>query len=292
MANYILDENAPSPYDSEKYFQEASERYATLIEENHNEPVYQVFFERNPAFMPGVHELIGASSFAPLHNALISQPRLVSDIMTKVPDFMWIARDSLSLCPVIIEIEKPSKAEFRKQSDVGLQLFNQALGQIIHWKALLSTDSGKQYFYDNFGIPDEWRKLKFTPQYLLVYGRRQEYAGNEALSRIRKEYENSDIRIASFDRLAIPDKNVLDCFTCKVKQGKYIVQHIPPTFVFKPNTIAYINGYEGIQGFEEAVKRMEYTSEDRKAFLLSRFEYWKEYGKNGNYGIIYSSDAE
>lgn len=247
---------------------------------------------RVSAIMPGAFELLGRSSHMPVHNSLFSQPRLSNDDKLKIPDFMWIANDSLSLCPVFIEIEKPSKLEFRKDSDVGRQVFNQALGQIKHWKAILSDESGRSFFYDYYRIPAKYRSLTFAPQYLLVYGRRQEYEDDTWLTKTRKQYEEADIRIMSFDRLLVPDRNVIDCFTCKVIQSNLIIQQIPPTFVYRPKTLSELGGYDNMTGFESAVHRMEYTTEERKTFLIRRFSYWNEYGKADSFAPINTSDKE
>ena len=126
---YELVANAPSPIDIDIYFKVEKEKYLSLLDSELLEKDYQKFFESNPAFMPGAFELTGGvSSHYPVMNALISQP-ILGDEKIRKPDFMWLAKDSLCFCPVLIEIEKPSKQEFRND-EVARACFTQAVGQI------------------------------------------------------------------------------------------------------------------------------------------------------------------
>ena len=290
---YTLIENPPAIVDEDEYYEKAEIEYQKLLDQELAEDAYQKFFERNPAFMPGSREVIGAaSSHWPIQNALISQPRLLNDEKLRKPDFMWIAKNSLKLCPVLIEIEKPSKQEFKKNADFGQAIFSQAMDQISHWKRILNSPEGRQDFYERYNIPDEFRKLTFTPQYVLVYGRRSEYEGDSWLTGVRAEHETTDIRIMSFDRLKMPDRNAFDCVTCKVRDGKYYVVNIPPTFVFKPSTITAIGGYKEYYEFQDAVDKMEYTSDERKQFLKERFAYWRAIADTIHTGRMSTSDKE
>lgn len=74
---------------------------------------FQAFLERHPCMLPGPFGLIGQSGHAPYPSAIISQP-VLADFTRRVPDFMWIARDSSSIYPVLIEIETPAKPWFRQ----------------------------------------------------------------------------------------------------------------------------------------------------------------------------------
>ena len=291
--NYKMAVNPPKTINEDEYYCCAKQEYLNLLDEPLDECDYQRFFERNPAFMPGAREIFGAStSHWPILNALISQPRLSNDEHERVPDFMWIAKDSLALCPVLIEIEKPSKLEYRNNSDVVRAHFTQAHGQIIQWKAILDTMEGRLNFYDRFKIPEKFRKLEFNPQYLLIYGRRSEYEANSWLTRIRAKYQESNVAIMSYDRLIEPDRNATDCVTCKLYNGEYHVINIPPTFTFRPATINAIDGYSEYNGFIKAVDNMEYTSEERKEFLKERFNYWKDNWTCIGNGLINTSDKE
>lgn len=291
--SYEMAINPPKPIDENAYFEKAKQEYLILIEKPLQESIYQDFFERNPGFMPGAHGVLGAaSSHLPIQNALISQPILSNNKIQRKPDFMWIAKDSLCLSPVIIEIEKPSKKEFRLNNDIGLAQFNQAEDQIIQWRSILNSPEGILDFYNRYKIPETYRKLKFIPQYVLIYGRRSEYETNDWLTQNRAEEQRPDFHIMSFDRLASLDRNAYDCVTCKVSNGEYTITYIPPTFVFRPSTIDAIGGYTKYNGFAAAVDKMEYTTDERKRFLKERFQYWQANAQNINNSLISTSDME
>lgn len=91
------------------------DEYNSLLEtSDNNELIFQDFFEINPSFVPGTLELFGKSGHYPFMHSLISQPEIGGCFRCK-PDFLWLAQDSLSFCPVLIEIEKPNKKTFNSQ---------------------------------------------------------------------------------------------------------------------------------------------------------------------------------
>ena len=93
---YKLVADAPKPVDEYYYYSEEANRYHLMLKKDLPEKEYQAFFEQNPSFMPGSHEVIGAaSSHWPIANALISQPTISDDDRIRRPDFMWIAKNSL-----------------------------------------------------------------------------------------------------------------------------------------------------------------------------------------------------
>lgn len=59
--------------------------------------------------------------------------------------------------------------------------------------------------------------------------------------------------------------------------------------MFSPNTADVL---ERLNGFMDAVDKMENTSYERKEFLKRRLSYWKEFGSRGEKGVIQSSDEE
>lgn len=285
---YELVNPVEKPIDTDEYFRKAKEEYVSILSYDYHESIYQKFFEKNPAFLPGAYEIIGnATGHAPYMNALISQP-IIGDGIQRKPDFMWLAKNSLCFCPVLIEIERPSKEEFRKD-EYARSGFTQAAGQIKQWKAILNSTNGQEQFYDRYNIPLNLRKLKFKPQYLLVFGRRSEYEQSEWLTQLRAEEESSDTRVFSFDRLMEPSRDIYDTVTCKVSNGNYHVISIPPTFVYRP---ILSHNYSKLLNFEQAITKMKYTSDLRKQFLRDRYSYWAEFGKNPDLGLIDTSDKE
>ena len=68
----------------------------------------------------------------------------------------------------------------------------------------------------------------------------------------------------------------------------YIVKNIPPPYRLGPNLSEY---HSILKGFKEAVHRMERTNEERKTFLIERYD-WLEFSKLSNQGIINTGDLE
>lgn len=285
--NYTIIKDPPSAVPMHEYIGAAVKQYHEMLENPAlDEKAYQLFFEENPAFIPGAFEVIGCSGHDAYLGALISQPRIGGDLI-RIPDFMWLASDSLSFCPVLIEIEKPSKVQF-KNNNVPYAKFNQALDQITEWKALLEDPDNRERFYETFSIPDKLRGRVFAPQYLLIYGRRSEYEDDSFKRNKRYHMQSSDTVIMSFDRLN-PIQDAYNVVSAQVSGGKYYVKHIPPTYVYEPWRAEYL---PLLCGFKERIKDIKMISEERRRFLYDRFDYWNEIGKRGVRGIMEPTDRE
>lgn len=283
--NYKLMDNVPREIEWDKYCQKVEEEYCKILEASNSEDVLQKFFEENPSLIPGALELIGQSGHCPYMGALITQPEIGCNIKRK-PDFMWMAQDGLTFCPVFIEIEKPSKQMFTKNKTPSAE-FTQAINQIDEWKVIFNKPENILNFYEKYNIPLSMRKKIFEPQYLLVYGRREEYIDDEHLTRLRKKKENENVVIMSFDRLR-PISDYKQFVTCKLVDGKYHVVNISPTFRYRH--VCAKDLYNWI-GFNDAIDSMKYTSDERKKFLKERYDYWYSFkGEVG--GIISTMNAE
>ena len=284
---YTILENIPPAVSMDVYIAAATQRYQEMLNDSSlDEKSFQLFFEENPSFIPGEFEAIGSSGHDAYLGTLITQPRIGTNLI-RVPDFMWLANNSLSFCPVLIEIEKPSKEQF-KSDDVPYAKFNQAYDQITEWKAILENPNNRQRFYDTFSIPERYQKMAFAPQYVLIYGRRSEYESEDFRREKRFQMQGNDTRIMSFDRLK-PNRNSYNAITTKVSNGKYYVKHIPPTFVFEPfSAPALIH----LQEFKDRIADIKMISDERRKFLLERYDYWAEFGKQDNLGLINTSDRE
>ncbi len=285
--NYEVILDGPKQINWDEYNLKVSSEYNKLLEEHaDSEKVFQEFFERNPCYLPGGLELFGQSGHYPYMHTLISQPD-IGIVNTRRPDFLWLANDSLTFTPVFIEIEKPSKKMFNKDGNTTAE-FNQALGQIKQWKYILNDANNILAFYEKFNIPLDLRKREFKPQFLLVYGRRKEYEGNELLTGIRAEQRNGNVDIMSYDRLR-PLSDYKQFICCKVQNTDYKVMNIPPTFRYRADCAEELLK---MQGFYEQIDNMKNTSEERKEFLKSRYQYWIEFGKLSCKGLMCSQEGE
>ena len=149
---YEIDKDAPNPISWNEYERKTLNIYYELLASNPDkEDVFQNFFEMHPSFLPGAFELGSNSGHYPYMNTVITQPKLGASI-TRNPDFLWLANDSLTFCPVFIEIEKPSKKMFNVNGTTSAD-FNQALEQIHEWQYLLQDIANRAAFYDYYDIP-------------------------------------------------------------------------------------------------------------------------------------------
>lgn len=126
------------------------------------------------------------------------------------------------------------------------------------------------------------------PQFLLVYGRREEYEGNKILAGIRVAQKTSEIDIMSFDRLKLLS-DYRQFISCKISNGTYKVISISPTFRYRPDCAEEL---VKMNCFYEKISDMKYTSEERKEFLRCRYNYWCEFGKKNFKGVIRSQEGE
>ena len=133
-------------------------------------------------------------------------------------------------------------------------------------------------FFQKYNLPKDLTNKIFKPQFILIYGRRKEYEGNECLTRKRSEVQSEDIMIMSYDRL-FPhyDSRSMLCAQVSNTTGntQYKIVTIPPTFELDA---AWASDYKEYTGFMDAIDRMQYTTPQRKDFLKSRFPYWREIG--------------
>lgn len=251
--------------------------YNTLLKEkSDDESAFQKFFERNPSFLPGAFELRELSGHLPHLQCLISQPEIGASY-TRKPDFLWLSQDSLTFVPVFIEIEKPSKKMFTQAGRTSAD-FTQAMDQIIEWKSILNRPENQLAFFRKYNLPQKLTSKIFKPQFILIYGRRDEYEGNESLTRKRSELQSGDIMIMSYDRLSprYDSKNMLCAHVSNTTgNSQYEIMTIPPTFEFDAG---WASDYREYVGFIEAIDKMEYTTQERKNFLKERFPYWRDIG--------------
>lgn len=285
--NYELSPNPPKALDFDSYSKIAQEKYSELLERgNTSEKDFQDFFEQNPSFIPGSYELLGHSGHSPFMCTLISQPEIGSMVRRK-PDFMWLSGNSLYFCPVFVEIEDPKKNMFNKDNTYTAK-FNQALQQIEEWQYILEQSTAKSSFYECYKIPLYEQEKIFAPQFLLIYGRRSEYEGNNLLKGIRAQKEKDNLRIMSFDRLR-PDYESAQFTCCKVSNGEYNVISIPPTYRYGPD---YAESLSKMRGFYEKIDSIENISSNRKDFLKNRYNYWIKFSEREDIGIICGGDFE
>ncbi|MCM3185942.1 Shedu anti-phage system protein SduA domain-containing protein [Priestia megaterium] len=284
---YELIDDAPKAFEWDVYENMAIEEYQELLKQKgHEEFVFQEFFERNPAFLPGAFGIYGESGHSPYNNALITQP-ILQGLTSKIPDFLWIASDSGTIYPIFIEIETPNKRWFKKNG-VPTAEFTQAQNQLSDWKIWLSNPVHQNLFYQYYDIDREITSGKAVrPQFVLIFGSRNEFARNPELNQKRGQLVRENETYMTFDRL-LPNIKARNSITCKVRNRKYTAKFISPSFRLGP---VYAEELSKIDNKEEAINNSK-IDDIRKDFILSRLPYWEEFGRRQPRGMRNTGDWE
>ena len=172
--------------------------YLALLDGNHDEQTYQSFLERHTRFIPREFVQNHGISLGLVFRKLA----LGGDYKT---DFFYFSKSSDDWNAVFIEIEKPSSSFFKGSTNKLHADFLRAVEQINTWKAWFLSDQNKAAFLSSMSmvqVPIQMARNPTFNKYVLVFGRRDEYAGNETRRRLVRAYETDDFKIISFDSLA------------------------------------------------------------------------------------------
>lgn len=253
-------------------------RWEALLASSSLEKPIQQFLEQHPCMVPG--STFPMTSSFPVRAALVTQPALLSSTR-RVPDFMWLSNDSATLYPVLIEIERPEKKWF-KANEVPTAKFTQALSQLREWRAWFNQRDNQRRFMEQYAIPDDFDRGRFRPLCVLIYGRRAELESNPRLKRLRAMQEHPDETILSFDRLR-PQYDNSNFITVRMVRGGYEAVAVPPTLKLGP---MYAPFWHDVKNKDGAIARCRWMTPKRRAFLRERIEYWDEWARAGNCGIV------
>lgn len=283
---YALAPDPPPPMSSDEYKARVSRAWEELLQADPAEHEVQAFLEAHPSMVPGAHVglgRLGQSGHAPFPAALITQPPL-RGLTTRTPDFLWIAKDSVYLNPIFVEIEKPGKPWV---TGTGQQhhLLTQALHQLDEWADWLAKAENVANFLEMYDLPLEFRRLKFEPIRVLVYGRRRE--NPEAIAKLRKHLTTSTRFVLPYEHLT-PDPESFGYLTARLGTGGYQAKSVPATVTLGPT---YADLWRRISGKREAAVRSEWLAPERREFLKSRFAYWDKWGR-GERGLVRTADKE
>lgn len=283
---YRMAEDSPPALTWEDYATRVQQEWQRLLDRTLPvaEADVQAFLERHPAMVPGAFSTggVGNSGHYPFLSALITQPPL-RGIGANIPDFMWIAIDSGSICPVLIEIERPDKRWFTGAGNPTAD-FTQAQTQLACWKAWMDDPANQNVFREFYGLPDRlWRTRAFKAQYILVYGRRVELEKDEDLNRRRQYLQRNGETYMTFDRLA-PSRDCAELACIRISQARrYEAVSWSPVAHFGPSLADERAEYVDLEG---AIRRCDWISAERRDFLLSRLPYWNPWAREPGHGFI------
>ena len=248
--------------------------YRKLLAAAPAESDMQAFFERNPTLIPGAFpDHVGHGAFP---DALISQPAL-SGIGERRPDFMWIARNSAMVQPVLIEIESPGKRWIVGKGKNQQQSadFTQALNQLRQWEQWLDKRANQEVLLEQYGVPADWsRRRAFRPRFWLIYGRSEENPGE--IAKLRDYYALRSLQAITYDNLRAPNYQCRNYLTVRSKgNGEYTAIHMPPTATW---TASSPESWIAVTGREQAVAASD-MPDDRKNYLIEQIPAWNAWAK-------------
>jgi hypothetical protein len=231
LPGYLAENGRTSPGrpDADAYNQSLTQRWQALIdsEESRDEGLLQAFLERHPSLLPGSHTVDGDSGHTPFPMAVVAKPKLPG-LSDREPDFMWLATDSASLYPILIEIETPHKAWFYGERAEIHSDFTHAHGQLAEWRAWFSKGHNRTAFLDYYDVPPMLARRQLAPRYVLIHGRRDNFDHLPRRREKRAELARPDERLMSFDRLT-PAKNGVLYSTVRKRKDGYQVISVPPS---------------------------------------------------------------
>ena len=246
-----------------------------------DESIFHQFFESHPCLIPSVYGVFGKGGHGAWPSAIISKPVLPA-FTRKIPDFMFIASDSSAVYAVLIEIEAPGKSWSTKKGKQTEKL-TQAIDQIKDWKAWFAEPLNTEQFKSYYHIPNEiLNHRSFFQRYIVIYGRREEAMHNGAFSKKRALLQGNDEIFMTYDRLT-PQKDLSNYLCVNIRADGYHAISVPPTLRLNPFDAP---NWAIIQDKSRAVLKNKFITKKRKDFLIKRWEYWDEWGKSKNKGII------
>ncbi len=273
--SYTLRTDAPPPVQWASYAESAGDALGRLLQSASDERQIREFLERNPCFVPGAWTPGVKSGHYPLHCALITQPRLVG-FDGRQPDFMWIATHSQTWYPTLIKIARPDKAPFTKKGAL-TAAFTQARHQLAQWGSWLNTAANLEEFVVDYGIEDVYTRYKtLQPRFVLICGRRRGVEDRTELSeKLSDLLPGPNEQVVSYDQLS-PDAELSQAITVRAIPGQYGALHVLPTLTLTP---LLADRLLSVTAMEDAIGGCWQMPPERREFLVSRLEYWREWAQ-------------
>jgi hypothetical protein len=170
--------------------------FEALLQQDLPEQDYQQFIEQHTELVP--------REFVQNHGVHFNL------VFRKLPfgtnyksDLFYMSKSSDDWNCVFVELERPQARFFKPKSKDFTPEFMAGVNQIDSWRAWFLNPVNRQYFLDST-LSDVRRPLGGNPaymKYVLVIGRRAEYAGNDTRRQLVKAKESEDFKIITYDSL-------------------------------------------------------------------------------------------
>jgi hypothetical protein len=284
----------------EEYTRQSMRQYEALLATAPDEPTMQHFFEAHPSFLPGADDIGNGGHHGAWWDAVIIQPRLEGLKPNRVPDFMYVRRDTAATRPVCIEIESPSKSWFNKDMTPSAKL-TQALDQLDEWDLWFSNIEN-QMIFNRMYVPPEYNDRQLEPVYVLVYGRDSEFrrngphsSGHMRARLKRNKLERPGRHLFTYDMLK-PDLagNIYASIRGDLIGGFSLVA-LPPTFQTGSHLVFPGSLMDAVDGIADYLQGESWIEPDRRRYLVDRWEFWstqKNRERNSNMLRTYRTGFE
>ena len=138
----------------------------------------------------------------------------------------------------------------------------------------MNTAANLQKFVVDYGIQDIYTRYKtLQPHFVLICGRRREVEDRPDLS---KQLSGPDEELVSYDQL-LPDVELSQAITVKATApGRYEALHVLPTLTLSP---LLADRLLSVTAMEDAIADCWQMPPERREFLVSRLEYWREWAR-------------
>ncbi len=247
-----------------------------LLRSDPEEKDVQTFLEGHPALLPCASNDVGRGHHGACWYAVVSQPRLKGVGGDRVPDFMWVRRDTATIYVICIEIEAPRKRWFTDAGRSTAEL-NQALDQILEWKLWFSKPENMLAFRHAY-IPPEMTHRRIEVQYILIFGRDDEFRSGRSrhmkpdLLRAKRDLmPRLSEYFYTFDQLR-PHRDASSLCSIAGISGEFSMVGIPPTLQTGESTEVLASEVADIT---DALADTPLISEARRDYLASRWGYWR-----------------
>lgn len=272
------DPRRPMPMEWNRYHDEVMSRWYELLSQDPEETAVQEFLELHPALIPGGSGDVGPGGHHGSQlSAVFRLPALNGAGKSFVPDFMWVTKSSGLITPILIEIEKPSKRWFQKSGRPTAQL-TAAHDQLNDWRSWFDQDSNRTLFRQKYMFGDQHQDRPLKPQFLLIYGREAEFgwggghSNPDGVRHKRDGLRRPDEFFMTFDSLRPRYDHANSVTVTMTANG-------PRPFAFSPTYRT--NSETGLDAkvlgdATEALARSVMMTQERKAYLAERWEYWRQ----------------
>lgn len=264
------------------YAASVEDRWRAILADANGERAVDTFLQENPSLLP-------VGSVAGYHgvwlDAVFSQPPL-RGLETRVPDFLWIERNSAEVLVTCAEIEHPEKLWFNATGTPTADL-TQAIDQLAEWRAWFEREPNENFF-DTYRLPRDWlRQRRFVQHFVLIYGRNSEFSSDgrtrhkgkaPSLNKKRAAMQRADEVYMTYDRLR-PSASLHNLVTVRVEKSALNVVSVPPTFETGEHSIRLA---QQTVGLEDSILRLSASlPAERVSYLIGRVRFWRSCPETG-----------